>query len=75
MKTLLHRHRITEEIYYFSAGEGLMTLGSEHFAVQAGDTIAIPPNTAYCVANTGSEPMKILCACSPAYSHEDTELL
>ena len=74
-KTLLHRHRLTEEIYHFTASEGLMTLGAEHFAVRAGDTIAIPPGTAHCVENTGGEPMKILCACSPAYSHEDTELL
>ena len=74
-KTLLHRHRMTEEIYHFTAGEGLMTLGAEHIAVRAGDTIAIAPGAAHCVENTGCEPMKILCACSPAYSHEDTELL
>ena len=74
-KTLLHRHRMTEEIYHFTAGEGVMTLGAEHFAVRAGDTIAIPPKTAHCVENTGSEPMKILCACTPAYSDGDTELL
>ena len=74
-KTLLHRHRATEEIYCFTAGEGIMTLDSKTFPVRTGDTIAIAPGTAHCVENTGGEPMKILCACSPAYSHEDTELI
>lgn len=73
--TLLHRHRETEEIYHFAAGTGVMILGDERFAVRAGDTVAIPPGTAHAVENTGPEAMKILCACSPAYAHDDTELL
>ncbi len=28
-KTLLHKHRITEEIYHVTEGRGIMTLGSE----------------------------------------------
>lgn len=74
-KTLLHRHALTEEIYHFISGEGLMTLDTEQFSVRAGDTIAIAPGTAHCVENTGPREMKILCACSPCYSHDDTELL
>lgn len=74
-RTLLHRHRLTEEIYHFTAGSGIMTLGEERFAVRAGDTVCIPPGTAHCVENTGKAPLRILCACAPAYSHEDTELL
>jgi mannose-6-phosphate isomerase-like protein (cupin superfamily) len=70
--TLLHRHLRSEAIYYFACGTGMMTLGSEVFAVAAGDTINIAPGTPHRVQNTGDEPMKILCACAPAYSHEDT---
>ena len=44
--TLLHRHALTEEIYHFVSGEGVMTLGAERFAVRAGDTIAIAPGGA-----------------------------
>jgi len=73
--THLHRHRATEEIYHITAGEGSMRLGEDTFAVCAGDTICIPPGTPHCIENTGSTPLKILCACSPPYSHEDTELL
>jgi mannose-6-phosphate isomerase-like protein (cupin superfamily) len=74
-RTLPHRHRLTEEIYHFTAGSGIMTLGGQRFAVSAGDTVCIPPGTAHCIENTGKEPLRILCACAPAYSHEDTELL
>lgn len=74
-KTALHRHRVTEEIYHVTQGSGLMTLGGETFEVAAGDSICIAPGTPHCVENTGREPLKVLCACSPAYSHEDTELL
>ena len=74
-KTLLHRHAVTEEIYHFTEGEGWMTLGMERIAVQAGDTVAIAPGIAHSVENTGADQMKILCACSPAYSHDDTEVL
>jgi mannose-6-phosphate isomerase-like protein (cupin superfamily) len=74
-RTLPHRHRMTEEIYHFTAGSGIMTLGEERFAVSAGDTVCVPPGAAHCVENTGQEPLKILCACTPAYSQEDTEVL
>ncbi|MCU0805057.1 MAG: cupin domain-containing protein [Burkholderiales bacterium] len=74
-RTQLHRHRATEEIYHFTQGEGTMTLGAERFAVRVGDTVCIPPGTPHCVQNTGRVAMKILCACAPAYSHDDTELL
>ena len=74
-RTHLHRHRMTEEIYHITSGEGSMRLGESVFVVHAGDTICIPPGTPHCIENTGAVPLKILCACSPAYSHEDTELV
>lgn len=73
--THLHRHAVTEELYHFTAGTGVMILGDERFAVHPGDTICIPPGTPHCVENTGAEPLVILCSCSPPYAHEDTELL
>lgn len=74
-ETRLHRHVLTEEIYHITGGAGMMTLGDERFSVAVGDTICIAPGTPHCIANTADAPLTILCACSPAYSHEDTELL
>ena len=73
--TQLHRHNVTEEIYHITQGEGVMTLGQERFEVAIGDTICIPPGTAHRIENTGKVALRMICACSPPYSHDDTELL
>lgn len=75
MRTTLHRHQEMEELYHVTGGQGLMILGGEQFAVTVGDTVCIPPGTAHCIENSGQGELKLLCCCSPAYSHEDTELL
>lgn len=74
-RTLLHRHGVTEELYHITAGNGRMTLGNEQFNVAPGDTVLIPPGTAHCIENTGAVPLRLLCCCAPAYSHDDTEVL
>lgn len=73
--TLLHQHHKTEEIYHFTGGRGRMRLGNREFEVAAGDTVCIVPGTPHSLTNDGGEPLVLLCACTPAYSHEDTELL
>jgi mannose-6-phosphate isomerase-like protein (cupin superfamily) len=73
--TRLHRHRVTEEIYHVTAGQGRMTLGEEIYVVEVGDTVLIPPGISHCIRNIGKSPLHILCCCSPAYRHDDTELL
>ena len=73
--TLLHRHHQTEEVYHITRGEGLMVLGRERLRVSSGDTVCIPPETPHQICNTGKGPLILLCCSSPAYSHDDTELL
>ncbi|MFQ5937269.1 MAG: cupin domain-containing protein [Acidiferrobacterales bacterium] len=73
--TRRHRHERTEELYHFTDGEGLMTLGDNVFAVKRGDTVCIHPGTPHCVRNTGHAPLKILCCSTPPYADSDTELL
>lgn len=74
-KTRLHRHRTSEEIYHVTGGRGVMSLAGVTFAIAVGDSIPIPPGTPHCVENTGTEALRILCCCAPAYAHDDTELL
>lgn len=73
--TRLHKHRQSEELYHITCGEGLMKLGKDQFQVRKGDTVCIPPGTQHCIENTGEGDLKILCCCSPAYRHDDTEIL
>lgn len=74
-RTLLHRHRVSEELYHVTAGAGTMTLGTDRFTVAAGDTVLIPPGTPHCIEAAADGALHILCCCSPAYAHDDTELL
>lgn len=74
-QTHLHQHHNSEELYHITKGKGRMTLGAEQFEVTVGDTICIPPGTAHCIKNIGTEALHILCMCSPPYSHDGTELL
>jgi mannose-6-phosphate isomerase-like protein (cupin superfamily) len=74
-RTELHRHVQTEELYHITAGQGRMTLGDKNFLVQPGDTVCIPPGTPHCIETVGDETLRLLCCCSPAYDHADTELL
>lgn len=74
-RTRLHRHLLTEEIYHIVSGSGRMTLGDETFDVGPGDSVPISPGTPHCIAALDDVPLRILCCCSPPYSHEDTELL
>lgn len=73
--TLAHLHLRSEEIYHITAGAGLMMLGEDTFEIGVGDTVVIVPGTRHCVTNTGTVPLKILCACTPAYAHDDTVML
>ena len=70
-----HFHRLSEEIYFFTAGAGRLRLGDEESEVAAGDTVVIAPGTSHKLWNTGPEPLKLLCCCSPPYSHDDTVLV
>ena len=72
-QTDAHFHRLTEEIYYFTAGRGRMRLGGEEAEVSAGDCVVIPPGVEHKLWNSSEvESLVLLCCCAPAYSHEDT---
>lgn len=73
--TTAHYHPKTEEIYYITHGSGKMQIGDEVREVKVGDAIAIPPGLVHQLTNTGSEVLRLLCCCAPAYEHEDTILV
>lgn len=67
-----HYHVRAEEIYYITHGTGRMRIEGETREVMAGDAIAIPPGQKHKLWNTGSDPLRLLCCCAPAYEHDDT---
>jgi mannose-6-phosphate isomerase-like protein (cupin superfamily) len=72
--TALHRHPRSQEIYYILEGEGEMRLGDQTFNVKQHDAILIPAGVSHSVKNEGNTGLRMLCICSPPYSHEDTLL-
>jgi mannose-6-phosphate isomerase-like protein (cupin superfamily) len=71
-ETAEHFHRVTEEIYLFTHGRGRMRLGEQERDVAAGACVVIPPGLRHKLWNTCDEPLRVLCCCAPAYTHEDT---
>jgi mannose-6-phosphate isomerase-like protein (cupin superfamily) len=72
--TAEHYHRVSEELYLVTAGRGRLVVDGEERIIAEGDCALIPPGARHKVFNAGAEPLRILCACSPPYSDEDTRL-
>jgi len=66
-----HHHREIEEIYYIVSGRGLMTVGEETRQVSAGDSIYVPRGQRHSLANNGTEPIRLILVCGPAFFYED----
>lgn len=69
-ETERHYHRLSEEIYYLTAGRGLMEIDGVVREVVPGDAILIPPGAWHQIR--AIEPLTFLCCCAPPYAHEDT---
>ena len=69
-ETERHYHKLSEEIYYLTAGRGLMEIDGVEREVSPGDTILIPPGAWHQIR--AIEPLEFLCCCAPPYAHEDT---
>lgn len=73
-ETQEHFHRSSEEIYFFTHGLGRLRVGEQVREVEPGDAVVIAPGLRHKLWNTGAGPLRLLCCCAPAYSHEDTVL-
>jgi len=72
--TLRHRHAEAEEIYYVLRGDGALEIGGAVERVGPGDARLIPPGVEHRITAVGPGSLVILCACSPPYEHDDTEI-
>jgi mannose-6-phosphate isomerase-like protein (cupin superfamily) len=72
--TTAHHHHLTEELYLVTSGTGRLVIDGEEREVGEGDCALIPPGAVHKLFNTGEQPLRIVCACAPAYSDADTVL-
>lgn len=56
-----HFHDGFEECIYVLSGTGYTESDSGNHALNAGDTILIPPGERHATRNTGAEPLVLLC--------------
>lgn len=70
--TQRHFHRVAEEIYFLLEGEGLMDVDGATRIVGPGDAILIPAGAWHQLAAADGADIRMLCCCSPPYSHDDT---
>lgn len=63
---------VSEELYLVSAGRGRLLIDGEERIIGEGDCALIAPGARHELFNAGSDPLRVVCACSPAYSDEDT---
>lgn len=73
--TTTHLHHTSEELYLVTDGTGRLIVDGEERVIGRGDCALISPGAVHKVFNIGAEPLRIVCACSPPYSNEDTQLL
>ena len=74
-ETIAHLHHASEEIYYFISGHGRMRLGYDEQDVSAGDCAVIAPGTPHKLWAAPYRDLVLLCACSPPYRYDDTQLI
>ncbi len=73
-QTIEHLHHASEEIYYFISGRGRLRLGEAESEVSAGDCVVIAPGARHKLWAAPDTDLVLLCACSPPYRDDDTEL-
>jgi len=64
-----HRHDF-EETFILLDGEMQVTFRGQKSTVRAGDTVNVPSNAPHQFHNASSEPVRMICICSPAGNDE-----
>jgi mannose-6-phosphate isomerase-like protein (cupin superfamily) len=72
-KTRPHKLRACE-VYYVTAGQGLMHIDGESCGVNRECAIYIPPGSTQYIENTGNSDLNFLCIVEPAWRREDEEV-
>lgn len=73
-KTIPHRLKACE-VYYITAGNGLMHINAESFEVNTDSTVYIPAGARQYIENRGDCDLTFLCIVEPAWRKEDEEIL
>lgn len=63
-----HHHKVIEEIYYITAGSGIMWINGATRHVGAGDAIVIRPGEHHSIRNPSPKDLRMIVTCTPAWT-------
>ena len=63
-----HHHAVIEEIYYVTAGEGIMWLNGVTQKVGVGDAVVIRPGDVHSISNPTKNDLRMIVTCTPAWT-------
>ena len=63
-----HHHAVIEEIYYVTAGEGMMWLNGATRKVGVGDAVVIRPGEVHGISNATANDLRMIVTCVPAWT-------
>lgn len=63
-----HHHAVIEEIYYVTAGEGIMWLNGATQKVGVGDAVVIRPGDVHSISNPTRTDLRMIVTCTPAWT-------
>lgn len=64
-KTPPNRHQLAVEMFFVLKGEGMATCDGKTVAIQAGDSLLVPPTGTHVIENTGRDRLYALCIMVP----------
>ncbi len=67
-----HKHNIMEEVYFVTKGEGYLTIESNTYNIEEGDTISIPKGSWHSLATDKS--LELIVATYPGFDRDDVIL-
>ncbi|GAB5560969.1 MAG: hypothetical protein SynsKO_26160 [Synoicihabitans sp.] len=68
VKVRPHYHEVIEEIYYVTAGSGLMHVAGKERRIGPGDAVVILPGERHFVHNDTDEELRLVVTCTPAWT-------
>ncbi len=63
-----HYHKVIEEIYFVTAGGGVMTIDGKEQRVGVGDAVVIRPGERHSVRNDGAVELHMIVTCTPPWT-------
>jgi mannose-6-phosphate isomerase-like protein (cupin superfamily) len=66
-----HHHRLADEIYFVSAGQGRLLIDGVMRAITAGDIVQIRPGQHHKLWSDGPGDLELIVTCAPAHAIDD----